>query len=53
MLLSASVKAGSMMKGVVIKHPEAEPQRTDDLEKPLLEPDQILVRPVFIAIDPM
>lgn len=41
------------MKGVVFTNQGAEPKVVDTLEKPTPEPDQILVRSVYVAINPV
>lgn len=41
------------MKGVALEKPGAEPQVVDSLEKPKPSPDQILVKSVYTAINPV
>lgn len=41
------------MKGVVIEKAGAEPEVTDSLEKPKPSSDQILVKSIYMAINPV
>ncbi len=41
------------MKGVVFEKAGAEPQVVDSLDKPQPSPDQILVKSVYVAINPV
>lgn len=41
------------MKGVVFEKVGAEPKIVDDLELPIPGPGQILVKPIWMAINPV
>ncbi len=41
------------MKGVVFAHQGAEAKVGDDLEKPSPGPDQLLVKSIYVAINPV
>lgn len=41
------------MKGVVFEKAGAEPQIVDNLEKPKPSPNQILVKSIYMAINPV
>ena len=41
------------MKGVIFPNAGAEPEVVDDLEKPSPGPDQVLVRSIWTAINPV
>ena len=41
------------MKGVIFEKAEAKPQVVDNLEKPKPSPDQILVKSIYTAINPV
>lgn len=41
------------MKGVIFEKVGAEPQVVDSLDKPKPSPDQILVKSVYMAINPV
>lgn len=41
------------MKGVIFEKAGAEPQVVDSLDKPQPSPDQILVKSVYLAINPV
>jgi len=41
------------MKGVIFANQGAEPKVVDTLERPIPGPDQLLVKSIFVAINPV
>jgi hypothetical protein len=47
------LESSRTMKGVIFESQGADPKVVDDLEKPSPGPDQLLVKPIWSAINPV